>query len=157
MERNEPWLPTLAIRYLAKYLDNQMSSILEFGSGSSTKWLNDWTGSTLRSIEHEQEYYELNKQYGTELHQRPYNNVIDNDEPYDVILVDGRDRVKCIKSAIPKLKPEGILILDNSEREYYKEGIDLMKDWNSISFRQGQPDKYGFTYPNWTCTIFIKP
>ena len=32
-----------------------------------------------------------------------------------------------------------------------------MKDWNRIDCKQNRPDKYGFTYPNWTTSIFIKP
>lgn len=40
-------------------------------------------------------------------------------EHFDVILVDGRARPSCIKQAIPHLKMNGLLVIDNTEREYY--------------------------------------
>lgn len=39
---------------------------------------------------------------------------------YDVILVDGRARCACLKAAQPKLKPGGLLILDDSARSIYQ-------------------------------------
>lgn len=76
---------------------------------------------------------------------------------FDIILVDGRNRVKCIKVCMDYVKPGGILILDNSERHYYKPGIDLLKDWHRFDTYQPLPDKYGFTYPHWQTTFFTKP
>jgi hypothetical protein len=38
---------------------------------------------------------------------------------FDIILVDGRARPSCIKQAIPHLKPGGLLVVDNTERDYY--------------------------------------
>jgi hypothetical protein len=43
------------------------------------------------------------------------------DESFDVILIDGRSRTSCIRDAFPKLKKDGLLILDNAERLYYSE------------------------------------
>ena len=41
------------------------------------------------------------------------------DNYFDIIVVDGRARPSCIKHGIPKLKKNGWLIIDNSERKYY--------------------------------------
>lgn len=41
------------------------------------------------------------------------------DEHFDAILVDGRARTSCIRLSVPKLKRDGLLILDNAERTYY--------------------------------------
>jgi len=38
---------------------------------------------------------------------------------FDIVVVDGRARPSCIKRGIPKLKKNGWLIIDNSERKYY--------------------------------------
>ncbi len=46
------------------------------------------------------------------------------DNYFDLILIDGRARVACMKYAVKKLKKKGIIILDNSERKRYKEGIN---------------------------------
>jgi hypothetical protein len=41
------------------------------------------------------------------------------DQSLDLVLVDGRARPACLAHAAPKLRPGGLLILDNSERDYY--------------------------------------
>jgi hypothetical protein len=38
---------------------------------------------------------------------------------FDIILIVGRARPSCIQQAIPHLKPNGLLIVDNTERPYY--------------------------------------
>ncbi len=50
-----------------------------------------------------------------------YVTAIDSfeDNYFDVILVDGRSRPSCIKHSVSKLKNGGLLILDNSDRDYY--------------------------------------
>ena len=58
-------------------------------------------------------------------------------EQFDVILVDGRDRVKCAENSILKLKKNGILLIhDFWNREKYHsilnlEELELIKDTNS--------------------------
>lgn len=53
---------------------------------------------------------------------RDYVSVIDkfSDEYFDFVLIDGRSRPACIAHSIPKLKKGGILVLDNSDRAYYR-------------------------------------
>ncbi len=41
------------------------------------------------------------------------------DASLDLVLVDGRARTACLAHAAPKVRPGGLLILDNSERAYY--------------------------------------
>ena len=38
---------------------------------------------------------------------------------FDVVSIDGRARPSCIMHSVGKVKPGGILILDNAERSYY--------------------------------------
>jgi len=54
-------------------------------------------------------------------HFRRYVQIIDTfpDQYFDIILIDGRSRPSCIKHAISKVVPGGILIVDNAERDYY--------------------------------------
>jgi hypothetical protein len=40
-----------------------------------------------------------------------------SDRGFDVILVDGRARLGCVVTAMTRLRPGGVLLLDNSERE----------------------------------------
>ena len=41
------------------------------------------------------------------------------DEYFDLILVDGRSRVSCLKHARKKVKKGGLLVLDNADRDRY--------------------------------------
>jgi len=42
-----------------------------------------------------------------------------NDNYFDVVLVDGRSRPSCMAHSLPKIKPGGWLVIDNSDRDYY--------------------------------------
>lgn len=52
---------------------------------------------------------------------RRYASQIDEfpDRHFDLVLVDGRARPSCILHAAPKVKPGGLLVLDNADRDYY--------------------------------------
>lgn len=60
------------------------------------------------------------------------------DELFDVILVDGRARVACLKAAQPKVKPGGLLILDDSQRIKYHRAMAEI-DWPVIHFEGDIP------------------
>lgn len=168
IERKEAWLPEETLKRIENYLIllGCEAKVFEFGSGTSTKWLEQMSSMVI-SVEHDLNYFSSLYKYHHEtvaniniiFQETPYNKVIEkyNDEIFDLILVDGRNRQACIRSAIPKLKSGGWLVLDNSERDYYKPAIDMMADWQQSTQKQENPDKYGFTYPSWQCTIFIKP
>lgn len=38
---------------------------------------------------------------------------------FDLVLVDGRARPACIQESLAHLKPGGLLVIDNTERDYY--------------------------------------
>lgn len=73
-------------------------------------------------------------------------NKYDN-EVFDIIFIDGRERIGCFANAIDKLKKGGIILLDDSFRVKYSPIFDLVKDWNIFS--------YDFGYLQ--TTIFSKP
>lgn len=166
--RTEPWLTEEAIEFLDNYLEDTPDAIiLEFGSGASTLWFAERT-QNLHSIEDSLsyfnkieeslrtgDYYQVDYRFSP----RPYYNVCNDfpDEFFDLILVDGRNRKGCIAHAIPKLKPGGILMLDNAERIYYHSVFPLMKNWEHISTTQTKPDKFGFVYPGWRTDWWVKP
>jgi len=66
---------------------------------------------------------------------------------FDFIIVDGRARVECCLNAIPKLKSNGIFVLDNSDRNRYKPVFKVLKNWKSITTTTGLFDT----------TIWFKP
>lgn len=66
-------------------------------------------------------YFSGNDDY-TGLSFRNYVNVISEypDKYFDLILIDGRARTACFMKSIAKLKDNGIIVWDNSERERYR-------------------------------------
>jgi predicted O-methyltransferase YrrM len=126
---NEPWLTPQAIRLLEGWL-KPTDMVLEFGSGRSTMWIAGRV-NTMVSVEHNPLWYErvdasLKEQ---QLHHVLYlkKSIVGNPAEYalvpgqfennslDVVLVDGRLRDECANACLPKLKPGGLLILDNAD------------------------------------------
>lgn len=58
-------------------------------------------------------------------------------ESFDLLIIDGRVRPKCLKNSISKLKPGGILIFDNSDRESYQPIISSLLDKWEVETYQG--------------------
>jgi hypothetical protein len=67
---------------------------------------------------------------------KAYVKVIDSfpDETFDLVIVDGRARPSCILHSLNKIRVGGYLMLDNSEREEYYMGVDLLANWDRKDF-----------------------
>lgn len=169
LPRVHPWLTEKAISFLDEFLNkNPDAKILEFGCGGSTIWFSKKT-SKLVSIEHDKEWYNSVKSYienNAECNQvdmrlidRPYYGICDQfpDDFFDLILVDGRDRVKCVEKSIRILKKGGVLMLDNAERPWYAHVVTLLHNWQWHKTTQEQPDAYHFWYSGWQTHWWIKP
>jgi hypothetical protein len=77
------------------------------------------------------------------------------DNTFDIVLVDGRSRPSCIYHSISKIKKNGLLILDNSDRDYYLPQLysDIEKKFTKvISDYAPSPYSKDFTHT----TIWIK-
>ncbi|MGB3560397.1 MAG: glycosyltransferase family 92 protein [Geitlerinemataceae cyanobacterium] len=137
----KPLMAENAINFLNSLLEQKPSlKVLEFGSGASTVWLSKFT-SNLVSIEHHPDWYDKVQSTLAEdstcqsvdlrLIPLPYYSVCDDfsDEYFDLVIVDGRDRIKCLEAAIRILKPGGVLMLDDAQRERYEKADYLLRDW----------------------------
>ncbi|MNI76497.1 hypothetical protein D3C73_1327320 [compost metagenome] len=73
---------------------------------------------------------------------------------FDIIIVDGRDRVNCCKYSVDALSANGVLVLDDSEREVYQPARVLLKaqGFKEISFSGISP---GLFYEKAT-SVFYK-
>jgi len=86
-------------------------------------------------------------QYASKINEYP-------DQYFDFILVDGRARPSCLDFAISKLKINGFLILDNSDRKYYTSHLSEKLKSFIIVFNEYGPGPYS---PNfWQTTIYQK-
>jgi hypothetical protein len=77
------------------------------------------------------------------------------DSFFDIVLVDGRARPSCIYHSLSKIKQNGILVLDNSDRTYYltKTRFEIEKQFTQLlSDYSPSPYAYDFTHT----TIWIK-
>lgn len=72
---------------------------------------------------------------------------------FDLVFIDGRARPSCILHARNKVKPGGFIILDNSERDYYSLGKELLSDWERMDFFG--PGPYGRYF--WQTSIWRRP
>jgi len=75
------------------------------------------------------------------------------DKSFDLVFIDGRARPSCILHSLDKIRPGGFLMLDNSERIYYKQGKELLTNWEQTDFWGHGP--YG-AYP-WQTSVWRKP
>lgn len=118
----KPWLSYDGQKQLAAHL-TPVSSVLEFGSGMSTRWMVKRAKSIL-SFEDTADWYERvrsqlpdssNVRYVLAPTATEYLAVPDG-ELFDLVLVDGRWRDQCVEIGLRHLKPGGILYLDNSDK-----------------------------------------
>lgn len=138
-----PWITYPAIHFLSSRVNPNMR-VFEYGSGNSTLWWSDKV-KKVHSCEHNSEYYKKLKPHLPDnvnlslvplVYGGAYSKAIQScDERFDVVVIDGRDRVNCAKNCLNRLKKEGIIIWDNTDREAYREGYDYLK---RFSFKQIQ-------------------
>jgi hypothetical protein len=75
------------------------------------------------------------------------------DESFDLVLVDGRARVAAVRHAMPKVRPGGLLVLDDAERPRYREAIVSLDGWTRRCFTGP-----GGVSPNyWQTDVYLKP
>ncbi len=65
---------------------------------------------------------------------------------FDLVLVDGRARPSCLVHAAPRVRPGGMLILDNSDRAYYTARLGpLFNGWTATVYAGATPGAPVFT------------
>ncbi len=122
-----PWLTRDAVRIMDGWLKPHHRG-LELGAGRSTFWFARRV-KHLFSVEHDREWYQIVREG---LDRRALGNVdlilaqdekeyVDairrrDDSSFDFILIDGLYREASLAEGLSKLKPTGMLVLDNAER-----------------------------------------
>ncbi len=131
-----PWMNHSVINFLEQRLNKELT-LFEFGSGSSTPFYARFV-NTVTSVECDEKWYEvISKIIPDNVKLLFKREDIDGDycrcicEPpdklYDVVAIDGRDRVNCLKQSIMKLSDKGVILLDDAQRERYSDGIAYAK------------------------------
>jgi hypothetical protein len=139
-----PWSTYPFIQFITPRL-NKSLQLFEFGSGSSTFFYADKV-AFVESVEHDIAWYEKAKGGLPENAQLFFCELSPNGDyskyasgrhkKYDMIIVDGRDRVNCCINNLNALKDDGVIILDDSERERYITGVQFLKErgFKSVEF-----------------------
>lgn len=145
-----PWYTYPAIEYLSQF-DYSAKKIFEYGCGYSSQF---WARRALSviSIEDNPHYFERWRSEFNEanlfLRWRDEGEIyeqaiFEEEELYDVIVIDGKRRTECAFAAVQKLAPGGMIILDDSDRintsEEYVKAVEALKAADLI-----QVDFYGF-------------
>lgn len=123
------------------------AKVLEFGSGGSTIFLLS-EGARVFTVEHHEKWAaELQAKadqlgYGDRLQilrrDRPYASATQEfaeDMVFDVVLVDGRERMACFQAALPRLGAEGLMLVDDSQRTRYWPAFRALADRDATTFR----------------------
>ncbi len=157
-----PWYTYAAIAFLTKRLPGNID-VFEYGCGYSTLW---WMrrAQSVVSVEHAGPWVQTVRRKAdpsvriievSRGQEDAYVNTIESiGKSFDVVVVDGECREACLAVAPKSLKSDGIIILDNSERPAYRDGISWLceKGFRQVDFIGMGPIN---TY-EWMTSIFYR-
>lgn len=139
-----PWFTYSFIDFLDVRLTTNQS-IFEYGSGNSTRYFAKKV-KDITSLEHDRLWYEQgikNKPENAEIvfceldeNGKYCRGAKNSKQKFNIIIVDGRDRVNCCLQSMDSLSEDGVLILDDSERAQYDVGRKALinNGFKEISF-----------------------
>ncbi|WP_231490655.1 class I SAM-dependent methyltransferase [Pedobacter sp. Leaf170] len=157
-----PWVTYSFIDFIKERI-NKTQHIFEYGSGNSTIFYAERAGS-VTSVEHDKNWFEKVKNTSPANAEMIYCELQRDGEyakkaallnrKFEIIIVDGRDRVRCCAYSLDALSANGVIVLDDSEREVYNPARVLLKEkgFKEISFSGISP---GLFYEKAT-SVFYK-
>ena len=131
--KRKPWMPKVVQQALKTEMlrvagSGNVTTVLEYGGGGSTLWFLDH-GCQVTTVEHNAQWARRIGRAAKGVpgsllllhHPRPYHRATFPlpANAWDIVIVDGRDRVKCTAEAIRVCKPGGLVVLDDSSRNKY--------------------------------------
>lgn len=132
-----PWFSYAAIHLLKQRLPAD-ARVFEYGSGQSTLFFAARAAQVV-SVEHDAAWageVQSKLPANARLLHVPlgddYVQVADRFEPgsFDLVIVDGRKRVRCAEHARRLLSPRGVMILDDAQRTYYAPAYTALRAAN---------------------------
>lgn len=157
-----PWVTYSFIDFIKTRLTKELT-IFEYGSGNSTLFYAKRVKKVV-SVEHDEAWYNKIVQEKAPNAEMIFTHLEKGGEysqkaaligeKFDVIIVDGRDRVNCCKHSVEALSEAGVLVLDDSEREIYDEARTFLtaKGFKELPFTGISP---GLFY-NKATSVFYK-
>lgn len=126
-----PWISYPALAFLQGRIKSDMT-VFEFGAGYSTLW---WARRvrTVYACEADAKWHAQIRQ------QAPVNvELLRADEHeypqvaarfpavFDIVVIDGGDRLLCAKNAVSSLNARGVILWDDTDRPEYQPGFDFL-------------------------------
>jgi hypothetical protein len=158
-----PWVTYSFIDFIKERI-NKSQHIFEYGSGSSTIFYAERAGS-VTSVEHDKGWFDKVKNTSPGNAEMIFCHLEKDGEyakkaallgkKFDIIIVDGRDRVNCCKYSVDALSENGVLVLDDSEREVYNDARSFLKEkgFKELSFSGISP---GLFYEKATSVFYMQ-
>jgi hypothetical protein len=152
-----PWYTYPAVEFFGQ-LDARGLRIFEFGCGhSSLFWAHK--GADVFAVEHDRAWFEKMSAMSARLKQLVLRESIeeyvraiaDAGGDFDIIIIDGIWRNQCAQAALPYLRKEGCIILDNSD--WYTDVAEFLRGQEFL-----QVDFSGFGPINnycWTTSLLV--
>jgi len=158
-----PWYTYAAISFLEERVKAGMS-VFEYGSGTSTIWWSHHVKKVV-SCEHDRKWYQnlkpklaanINYIHCDLIPGGDYSRAIEScQDAFDIVVIDGRDRVNCVKNTLGSLKHDGVIVWDNSDRDEYNQGYAYLfvNGFKRLDFwGLGPINVYG-----WCTSVFYRP
>jgi hypothetical protein len=168
-----PFWPYDAVDFVGARLP-AAAAVFEYGSGGSTLWLLD-QGADVTAVEHHPGWHQrllaAAPRLALSLHEPSADGEIGSimttgffdayvaavdevpDDSLDMLIVDGRARVECVDRALDKVKPGGMLLLDDTDRRRYSAAYRQLADWERHDFAGVKP---GQVRPAHT-SVWVRP
>lgn len=133
-----PWVTYPFIDFIKPRLNKKLD-LFEFGSGNSTLFYaglvnqvyavendRDWINRIEKKLPVNAKLIYQEVRAGGD-----YSNYAATlNMKFDIIIIDGRDRVNCCINSVKALREGGVMVLDDSERLEYKPALDFFKSNN---------------------------
>lgn len=139
-----PWCTYPFIKFIEPRLKKDFT-VFEYGSGNSTIWYAKKVKQII-SVENDEAWFKVVSKllpsnarllFSRLEYDGEYCRMVKKQNSrFDIIIVDGRDRVNCVRQSIEYLSERGVLIFDNSHLDNYSEGIKFLNenDFRSVDF-----------------------
>lgn len=157
-----PWMTYPAIEFLSSRVQTGMR-VFEFGTGYSTLW---WASrvSSVTTCDHHPEWHAKIRAIAPQNVQLMLVELTadgaycraarSTGNQYDLLIIDGRDRVNCARQSLEAVSPTGVIIWDNSNRTRYIEGYAWLKahGWRDLVFHGMGPS----SAQAWSTSVFYR-
>jgi len=131
-----PWMNYPVIAFLKERL-NKNINIYEYGSGYSTRFYASRSNS-VTSLEYNRYWYTKIKETlpdnvslifkESDVDGEYCRAIHESQRKYEMVVIDGDDRENCMRECLNALSDNGIVLLDDSQRECYANSILMLEE-----------------------------